>query len=373
LRDILLNGEDIGELAVIALCPEMFPLRHSDELGGNSHPVARFAYRTFDQMAGAKVAADSAQILIVAFDLKRRSAADDTQAPDLCERSGDLFRDAVGEKFLIHIPGKILKRQHCDRNRGRWRANFHGLGRLRPRRSHVALHDDLEESAGLGLRLRIEFGPKDRGERTVELDRGDAPSILCMELHQAACRILMQRLQRQNTRPRFDRVLDLSALDHARHQPGEHVCDLVAAARRLRTAPGFETIVLDGEPRQEFAVIESGDILQFDLRCMTREAPQEQDIDVESGDIECNLFAIRQDVSVLRIAKRLAQPPYGGTQIIEGCLLGGVAPKNGRQFPAWLTAIRAESEIGKQHAFPLAGQCDPASGNLCEFEAAKQA
>jgi len=38
--------------------------------------------------------------------------------------------------------------------------------------------------------------------------------------------------------------------------------------------------------------------------------------------------------SLLRIAKRLAQPPQRGTQIVEQGLVGGVAPQQRRQFPA---------------------------------------
>ena len=48
-RDLLLGRENIGELAVVVLAPEMRPLTDLDELRGDTHAVAHLAHRAFDR------------------------------------------------------------------------------------------------------------------------------------------------------------------------------------------------------------------------------------------------------------------------------------------------------------------------------------
>ena len=77
---------------------------------------------------------------------------------------------------------------------------------------------------------------------------------------------------------------------------------------------------------------------------------------------------------MLGIAKRFAQAPDTGAQIVERGLVAGIAPQQGGQFPALLAAIRAEGEIGEQHALALSGQGHSfAAGKRAQLEAAKEA
>ncbi len=76
---------------------------------------------------------------------------------------------------------------------------------------------------------------------------------------------------------------------------------------------------------------------------------------------------------MLGIAKRLAQAPQTVAQILKRGLVGGIAPQQSRQFPARLAALRAEGEIGEQHALALPQRCRPlAAGKHAKLEAAKQ-
>ena len=165
------------------------------------------------------------------------------------------------------------------------------------------------KQARLGLGLGIEFGAQRVGERTIELDRGAAPAALAIVAHQAAHRRLMQRLEPQNPQAGLDCALGLAALGELRHQPGENIDRLIPVARRFRAAPGFELFALDDEPIEEFAGVELRRCFQLRPARLGREAAKRQRIDVESRDVEHDVFALGGNNPMLGIAKRFAQVP----------------------------------------------------------------
>ena len=58
-RDLVLDGEDIVEVAVVAVAPEMAAGGRVDELGGDADAVARLAHAPLEHVAHAKLAADA--------------------------------------------------------------------------------------------------------------------------------------------------------------------------------------------------------------------------------------------------------------------------------------------------------------------------
>ena len=86
LRDVFLDGEHVGELAVVILGPEMHAVVGLDELRRDAHAVARLAHRAFDQMGRAQRLADGAHILVLALELEGRGARDHAQVRHLGER-----------------------------------------------------------------------------------------------------------------------------------------------------------------------------------------------------------------------------------------------------------------------------------------------
>ena len=77
---------------------------------------------------------------------------------------------------------------------------------------------------------------------------------------------------------------------------------------------------------------------------------------------------------MLSIAKRFAEVPYRGAQAVERGPVGGISPKQRRQFPARLAAMRAEGEIGEQRALALSERCHSlAVEQQPQLEAAEQA
>src|SRR3984893_3126906 len=61
-RDVVLDRKDIGQIAVVAVGPEVGAGRGVDELRGNPHPVAGAADRAFEHRAHPKIAADGANV-----------------------------------------------------------------------------------------------------------------------------------------------------------------------------------------------------------------------------------------------------------------------------------------------------------------------
>src|SRR5207248_10073379 len=89
--DFVLKLEHDFDRAVEAVGPEMSAGRHVDQLAGDAHPVATFAYRAFEHVAHAKFAADLLNIDGLPFVGEGRIAGDDEEPADTAERGDDLL------------------------------------------------------------------------------------------------------------------------------------------------------------------------------------------------------------------------------------------------------------------------------------------
>ncbi len=61
LGDLVLDGEHVGEPAVVALRPELLARRDLVELRGDAHVLAALAHAALDQVADAQLLADLPQ------------------------------------------------------------------------------------------------------------------------------------------------------------------------------------------------------------------------------------------------------------------------------------------------------------------------
>ena len=62
MRDVILNLEDIGQVAVVAVSPQMRAVSRVDELRRDTHTIARPADRAFEDRSHAKLATNGAHI-----------------------------------------------------------------------------------------------------------------------------------------------------------------------------------------------------------------------------------------------------------------------------------------------------------------------
>src|SRR4030095_3217322 len=99
----VLDAEDIGEVPVIAVGPDMAAGLSVDQLGGDAYPVARLAHAAFEHMADTQLLRDVAHIDRLALEREGGVARDDLERRNLGEVGGDVLADAVAEIFLLGI------------------------------------------------------------------------------------------------------------------------------------------------------------------------------------------------------------------------------------------------------------------------------
>ena len=157
-RQLVFDGKDVLQLAVVDPRPEMISVQGADQLGGNTQLIAVPAYAPFQHRRDVELLTDLPDVDVLSFEGEGRGPRDDPQALDVCERVDDLLRDAVGEVFVLLVPGQVHEWQYGDGRRLR-------RGR---RASRSAANDEIPEHS----RCRCEGSDGD--ERQGEANAADA-------------------------------------------------------------------------------------------------------------------------------------------------------------------------------------------------------
>ena len=116
--DLVLDGEDVGQVAVEALRPELVAIRGVDQLRRDAQSGAGLADAAFQDVGHVELLAHGSQILALALEIEGRRTRSDAQAGDLGQRVDDLLRHAVGEVLLIVLGAHVHEGQDGDRGRG---------------------------------------------------------------------------------------------------------------------------------------------------------------------------------------------------------------------------------------------------------------
>ena len=114
LGDLVLHGEHVGEVAVVALGPEMAAGGDVVELRGDAHAVAALADAAFEHVAHAELVGDLLQVNGLALVDERGVARDHEEPAQLRQRGDDVLADAVGEILLLRIAAHVGEGQHRD-------------------------------------------------------------------------------------------------------------------------------------------------------------------------------------------------------------------------------------------------------------------
>ena len=83
LRHVVLNSEDIGQVPIETLGPQMPARSRVDELRGDPHPVAGFADAPFQHIAHAEALAHLLNVHVPALEGEGRIAGDHEQLRQL--------------------------------------------------------------------------------------------------------------------------------------------------------------------------------------------------------------------------------------------------------------------------------------------------
>ena len=137
-RDIVLEGEDIGEDPIESLGPEMAARRGIDQLGGYANPVSRLPDAALEDIADLQLAGELVDLHGLALEVEGRVAGNDEDRRNLGEVGDDVLGDAVAEIFLLRIAAHIREGQDED---GRFRRRLIGCG-VPPSPAHVASKRD---------------------------------------------------------------------------------------------------------------------------------------------------------------------------------------------------------------------------------------
>ena len=120
--DLVLHGEDAGQLAVVRLGPEVVTPLRIDELRIDPDARAVPADAPIEDGGDAQGMADLRERRGPAAEREGRRAAGDAKPVDVDEGVQDLLRHAVGEVPLVLRGAEICERQDRDRRTGHGRA-----------------------------------------------------------------------------------------------------------------------------------------------------------------------------------------------------------------------------------------------------------
>ena len=144
---LVLDGEDVLELAVVALGPDMRLGLAVDQLHGDAHAVGGLAHASLDHVVDAEFLGDAARRHRLALVHEDGVARDDEEVAEARQLGDDVLGQPVGEELLLRIAAHVGEGQHGDRGNAR-----RGVLRRRPRclPAFRALLDDARERRGSG-------------------------------------------------------------------------------------------------------------------------------------------------------------------------------------------------------------------------------
>src|SRR5438128_429644 len=110
----ILDGENISEIAVESIGPDVTAVPAVDELSGDANARGRFSHAAFKDEIDLEVLRDLLHIHRFALVSEDGVAGDDEQPRDLGKIGDDVFTDPVTEIFLLGIAAHINKGENSD-------------------------------------------------------------------------------------------------------------------------------------------------------------------------------------------------------------------------------------------------------------------
>jgi hypothetical protein len=268
---------------------------------------------------------------------------------DRVEELAGVFGIAVGEQ--LHRPLQIGK-EHGDLlplalQRARRREDALGDVRGPPvlgngNRQGTAAENFLVERFCLLLWLCPEF-PLERGQAELILaQRRAASSGFCVELHQHAVRGLLERIQRKKPQRGLDGRLGRACRALMGEQPGQSPERHFVQPLALAEEPIFEGWLLDREPFQQVAPIESGRVGERGRSPLGHPLLELADVDRHGAGIEGYRTTVRVEGLTVGAPQALSQrvecltqahprrglhraPPEETGQLVSGMVVAGAA------------------------------------------------
>jgi len=116
--DLVLDGEDVGRLAIEAIRPELIAARRVGELRRDAQPAPRRPHAALEDVIHRKRPCDRSKIATVTTRAESGGSRRDAHALDGHERVHDLFGHPFAEVLLVLRRTHVGERQHGDRHGG---------------------------------------------------------------------------------------------------------------------------------------------------------------------------------------------------------------------------------------------------------------
>src|SRR6266404_4549930 len=113
--DFVLNSEDVGQVAIKTLGPDMTAVLAANELSSYPHARSGFPHASLQDKSNAKLLTDLLHFYGLVFVGKGGVARDNEQAGDLGQVSDDVLRDAIAKILLLRVAAHVVKRQNGNR------------------------------------------------------------------------------------------------------------------------------------------------------------------------------------------------------------------------------------------------------------------
>src|SRR5205823_3672597 len=114
LRDFVLEGKYVFEVAIVALGPDVAPRRAIDQLRCDPHSSARLPYTALEDVANLELPRDLRHIDMLALERERGVTRRDPERRNFGEIGDDVFADAIRKVFLFRLTTHIGERKDAN-------------------------------------------------------------------------------------------------------------------------------------------------------------------------------------------------------------------------------------------------------------------
>ena len=113
-NDLVLQLEQVGEVAVVSLGHYVMISVGADQLRRDPHPAARLAHAALENIAHAQLLTDFLDVDCLPFVGEGRVAGDHRECAPAGEHRDDVLGDAIGEELLLRITAEVGEWQNRD-------------------------------------------------------------------------------------------------------------------------------------------------------------------------------------------------------------------------------------------------------------------
>src|SRR5258705_9626971 len=110
--DLVLHGENVGEVAVVTLRPDMTARCGVVELRSDAYAIAAPSHTAFEHVAHPELGSDLLYLDRLALVGERRVARDHEEPAQFRESGYDVFADFFGVILLLKVAAHIVDRQY---------------------------------------------------------------------------------------------------------------------------------------------------------------------------------------------------------------------------------------------------------------------